>query len=292
MKVIQINAVYGHGSTGVITRDIEQLCELSGIECYVVSPDPNVFEAKRGYQIGCTFEHKLHALLSRINGKQAYFSRWATKRLLAYIDKIQPDIVHLHNLHSNYIHLNMLLRYLADRDIRTVVTLHDCWFYTGGCFHYTMVGCKRWLESCGKCPLKKHDTPSYFKDSSSEILADRKKYLLAIPRLIVTGVSEWISNEAKRTFFSNTMIQTIRNGVDLSIFKPTTSNIRQRLGLDGKYIILGPASKWLQPVNKSVFKYFIEYIPIFKSMRIACFGRLSQRAESSYSKVISLSTTP
>lgn len=260
MKVLQVNAVYGHGSTGVIVRDIERLCVQTGIISYVASPDVNVKKANRGYLIGNVFDHKLHALLSRIAGKQAYFSRWATKRLLAYIDKIKPDIVHLHNLHSNYIHLNMLLGYLAKKNIRTVITLHDCWFYTGGCFHYTADVCSKWLERCGNCPKRRKDTPAFLYDASASILADRKKYLLAIPRLTVTGVSEWISNEAIRTFLANCPIVTIHNGVDLTVFKPTSSDIRNRLGLADKYVILGPASKWLQPVNKHVLDYFVEHM--------------------------------
>ena len=256
MKVLQINAVYGHGSTGTIVRDIEQLCSAKGIECLVASPDPAVRQAKRGYVIGNTIDHKLHAALSRIYGKQAYYSRCATRSLLKYMDREQPDIVHLHNLHSNYIHLNMLLDYLAKRDIITIVTLHDCWFYTGGCFHYANAGCYRWLEKCGNCPKQKLDTPAHLKDCSAQILADRRKYLLAIPRLTVTGVSEWIASEARRTFLKDTKVVTIHNGVDLNVFKPTPSDFRQRLGLEGKYVILGPASKWLSDVNKEVLDKF------------------------------------
>lgn len=256
MKVLQINAVYGHGSTGTIVRDIEQLCSAKGIECLVASPDPAVRQAKRGYVIGNTIDHKLHAALSRIYGKQAYYSRCATRSLLKYMDREKPDIVHLHNLHSNYIHLNMLLDYLAKRDIITIVTLHDCWFYTGGCFHYANAGCYRWLEKCGNCPKQKLDTPAHLKDCSAQILADRRKYLLAIPRLTVSGVSEWIASEARRTFLKDTKVVTIHNGVDLNVFKPTPSDFRQRLGLEGKYVILGPASKWLSDVNKEVLDKF------------------------------------
>src|SRR5574344_1682742 len=143
MRIIQINAVYGQGSTGTIVRDIEHLCFDSGIECYVASPDPKVREAKHGYVIGNTLDHKIHALLSRIHGKQAYYSHIPTRNLIRWIDERKPEIVHLHNLHSNYIHLNMLLHYLAERDIKTIVTLHDCWFITGGCFHYTAAGCNK-----------------------------------------------------------------------------------------------------------------------------------------------------
>lgn len=256
MRILQINAVYGHGSTGTIVRDIEQLCYAEGIECLVASPDPAVRQAKHGFVIGNTIDHKLHAALSRIYGKQAYYSRCATRALLKYMDREKPDIVHLHNLHSNYIHLNMLLDYLAKRDIITIVTLHDCWFYTGGCFHYANAECYRWLEKCGNCPKQKLDTPALLKDCSAQILADRKKYLLAIPRLVVTGVSDWIANEARRTFLADTKLVTIRNGIDLNVFKPTPSDFRQRLGLEGKYVILGPASKWLSDVNKEVLDKF------------------------------------
>lgn len=256
MKVLQINAVYGHGSTGTIIRDIEHLCELSGIECYIASPDPQVREAKRGYIIGNTLDHKLHALFSRIHGKQAYYSHIPTRQLLYWIDKVKPNIVHLHNLHSNYIHLNMLLRYLAKKNIRTIITLHDCWFYTGGCYHYTADGCQGWLSQCGICPKEKRDPASFFSKASAQILADRKKYFLSIPQLVVTGVSHWISDEARRTFFHNTKIITIHNGIDMNVFKPTSSDIRSRLSLEDKYIILGPASKWLDSINKEVLLSF------------------------------------
>lgn len=256
MKVLQINAVYGHGSTGVIVRDIELLCEQSGIECYVASPDIKVRESNRGYVIGNTFDHKLHALMSRLHGKQAYFSHIPTKNLLHWMDKVRPDIVHLHNLHSNYINLNMLLDYLAKKDIRTIITLHDCWFYTGGCFHYTSAGCSGWLKKCGICPKGKSDPIASFSKKTTQILADRKKGLLSIPRLTVTGVSDWISGEARKTFLCNCKIVTIHNGVDLTVFKPTPSDLRKRLNLEGKYVILGPASKWLHPVNREVLEKF------------------------------------
>ena len=257
MKVLQINAVYGQGSTGTIVRDIEHRCEQSGIECYVASPDLKVREAKRHYVIGNILDHKAHAFFSRIYGKQAYYSHIPTVKFLRWIDEIKPDIVHLHNLHSNYIHLNMLLDYLAKNDIRTVVTMHDCWFYTGGCFHYTAACCTKWLTDCNKCPKKKSDTPAYLTKKSAEILADRKKFLLAIPHLYVTGVSEWMAHEAMKTFLKNTPNYVIPNGIDMTIFKPSESDFRAKLNLENKYVILGPANKWLSSVNKEVLVNFI-----------------------------------
>lgn len=258
MILIEINAVYGHGSTGTIVRDIEYLCEKSGIVCYVASPDSNVCKALRGYEIGTKLDHKLHALLARINGKQAYFSHIPTRNLLKWMDEINPDIVHLHVLHSNFININMLLSYVAKKNIRTIITLHDCWFFTGGCSHYLSSGCNQWLSNCKTCPRKNSDTPAYLSKHSSQMLADRKRYINAIPRVTIVGASEWIANECKRSVLSGCDIRYIHNGFDLDIFKPTDSDIRKRYGLEGKYVILAPATKWYLPINKPTLDYFLD----------------------------------
>lgn len=256
MKVLQVNATYGLGSTGTIVRDLKDCCEANGIECHVAYARTTE-KVERGYKIGNWFSNKMHALLSRVAGKQAYFSYLPTLRFIRHMKQLQPDVVHLHNLHANYINLPMLLKHLADNDIRTIITLHDCWWYTGGCFHYTAAGCNKWLDKCGNCPKRTDDTPAYLYDRSAEILEDKKQLLLAIPRLTVIGVSEWISNEARKSFLASKEIMTIRNGIDLTVFKPTQSDFKEKLGLEGKYVILGPASKWLDPINKEVLDYFV-----------------------------------
>ena len=93
MRILQINAVYGVGSTGVIVRDIHELCLEKGIESYVAYSTSNILpgEIKNGYKIGNKLDKKLHALLCRINGKQAYFSRGSTKKLIKHIKEIKPD---------------------------------------------------------------------------------------------------------------------------------------------------------------------------------------------------------
>lgn len=257
MKVLQINAIYGSLSTGTIMKNI-QVCSLSyGIEAYVSFPKGFGTSDKWSYEIGNTLDHKLHAALSRIAGRQAYFSSIATNGLLRYIDTLTPDIIHLHNLHSNYINLNMLLKYLAKQDIITVITMHDCWYFTGGCFHYTNAGCDRWQHGCGNCPKKKLDTPALFYDASASMLKDRAKYLNGISRLCIVGCSEWVSNECRKSVLRNKNIRTIHNGFNLDIFHPVESDWRKRLDIKDKFVILGPAGKWLSAVNKSTYEYFV-----------------------------------
>lgn len=263
MRVLHINAVYGVGSTGVIMEDIHKLSMENGIESYAAysTTRKKSDEITNGYVIGKNLGKKLHAVLCRINGKQAYFSSMATKKLLKHMDKIKPDIVHLHNLHSNYINLNMLLKYLAKNNISVVITLHDCWFYTGGCFHYTNAKCDKWLKECGSCPKKRQDTPAYALDKSRQILRDRAKYFGMIKDLTVVGVSEWITAEGTRTFLKGRRALAIHNGIDTDFFVPTESDLRKELGLDNKFVVLGMSNKWLDPVNKDALEYFSQNLP-------------------------------
>ena len=80
MKVLQINATYGVGSTGVIVKDIHELALKEGVESYVAYSSSTMpsSEIVNGYKIGTAFEKKLHALFCRINGMQGYFSRYST----------------------------------------------------------------------------------------------------------------------------------------------------------------------------------------------------------------------
>lgn len=261
MKILQINAVYGYGSTGIITKDIMECALQSGIESFVAYPKGLGEAEKNFYEIGNVIDRKLHAILCRIGGKQAYYSRCATHRLIHYIDTIQPDIVHLHNLHSNYIYLNLLLKYLAEKQIKTVVTMHDCWYFTGGCFHYTAVGCKRWQNGCGRCIKQRQDIPAYLYDASSFVLKDRIKYFSAIPNITFVGVSKWTANEMRKSMLRDVgNVTYIYNGIDIQVFYPRESNLKTKLGLEGKKVILAPASKWLSSISKPAFDHFAKQL--------------------------------
>ena len=76
---------------------------------------------------------------------------------------------------NKYLDTNILLEYLEHESIHTVITLHDCWFFTGKCFHYQVAKCDRFKDSCGDCPLIKKDVPSWFFDPTAKVLSDKKK---------------------------------------------------------------------------------------------------------------------
>ena len=269
MRILQVNAIYGSKSTGTIVKDIDLLLQSKGHESYVAFQKSTEVPTN-GYKIGNKLDYKIHALLTRLLGKQGYFSIASTKKFSKYIDKIKPDIVHLHNLHSNYINLNMLLKYLEYKNIHTVITLHDCWFFTGKCSHYQVAKCDKFKDSCGDCPLLKKDVPSWFFDPTTKVLSDKKKLFNNIKSLTVVGVSNWISSEAKKGIFKDNDVVTIHNGVDINIFRPTPSEMREKLGLKDEFVILGSADKWLNPLNRQVFNYILSNIT--PDMKMVIFG--------------------
>lgn len=259
MKIVQINAVHGYGSTGVIVRDLQDICIKNGIEC-LVAYSQSKGGVNNGYKMGNVLSNKLHAVLSRISGKQGYFSTLSTFHFLSFLDKYKPDIIHLHNLHGCYINLPILLKYAVKREISVVVSLHDCWFYTGGCSHYTAVGCMKWLEHCGDCPKRYQETPAYFRDGSSKILSDRRTLFGNIKNLVAVGVSKWITEEAHKTVFKDARCIVIHNGIDTDFFHPVDSDFRSKNNLADKKVILAPANKWFLEINRETFDYFASHL--------------------------------
>lgn len=244
MRIIHINAIHEEKSTGRICKELSVIAEQQGHEssvAYATGP-----ETGTGFHIGSDFDQKRHALLSRITGKQGYYSKHATEELVEYLTDQRPDIVHLHNLHSNYLHFETLFSWLSKTDTATVMTLHDCWFYTGKCTHYSKTGCDRWMTGCGSCPRLALDNPSWVFDRTAEMWTDKKRWFEQIPRLAVVGVSDWITNEARLSFLGQApILRRIYNWVDTSLFHPRdTSVLRHRLGLEDRYILLGVASSW------------------------------------------------
>lgn len=287
MKVLHINAVSGIRSTGRICSEINECLKENGHKGYIAYSDG--IEA-RGYKIGWILDRKIHALLSRISGKQGYFSRIETYRLLKYIKFLGPDIIHLHNLHGNYINIKMLLKYIVNNNISTVITLHDCWFFTGKCFHYTVEGCYKWKDECKHCPRIHKDNPSWFFDRSKQMYRDKRELLGKIKNLAIVGVSDWITAEARQSFLRDAKIITrIYNWADFDIFKPVYSgDLLRDMNLEYKFIILGVASIWTADKGLAKFIRLSKILP--KNMVIILIGKIKEKMED-YKNIIHIRET-
>lgn len=277
MKIVQINAVYKKSSTGRTTMELHYVLRTQEIESYVFAADSPV-EEENVFLIGNQGDRKIHALLSRASGLQGYFSHGATRKLISQLEQIEPDVVHLRNLHGNYIHLPMLMDYLQKNKSAVVVTLHDCWFFTGKCCHYTEDSCLRWKESCGHCPALHKWNKSWLFDRSRKMLKDKKNWFTGIHRLAVVGVSDWITNEARQSLLgSASIVRRIYNWIDLDVFKPQdTAALRQKLGLKSEFVVLGVSQVWDEKKGFSVFLDLARQMPDIKVLLV---GAVPEGAE-------------
>lgn len=221
MRVLQINSVCDFGSTGRTTRELADYIEQQGHECYVAYGH-GTSTYHKCFKIGSRLENHLHnALFTRLLGLHGYGTRRGTKRLINWIKEIKPDIVHLRNLHANYLNFPMLFDYLAESQIPVIFTLHDCFNFTGKCAHYTAIRCYKWQAECKECPTYRHCVaPSAFFDMSHKLFQQKKYYYERMNNLTVVAVSKWLACEAKKSamFASASKITYIYNWIDYTKF--------------------------------------------------------------------------
>lgn len=249
MKIVQLNERCGSGSTGKICVAVSKKLSERGIENYILYSS-----GQSDYPLGLKYmtpwESKFQALKSRFFGNFGFNSQAATRRLLRILDEIQPDIIHLHNLHGHNCHLGMLFRYIKQKRIKVFWTFHDCWAFTGYCPHYDMAGCDKWKTGCGACPLRRHY--SWFFDRSRNNFENKKRLFTDADLTIITP-SQWLANQVKQSFLHKCEVKVIHNGIDLALFSPRQSDFREKYKCQDKYIVLGVSYIWCRQKGLDVF---------------------------------------
>lgn len=241
LKIVQINTV-PNGSTGSIMMSIHRQLTKDGYDSYVVwgrgRKAENDHEINMNDKIGVYF----HVLYSRLTGKTGFASKKATKKLLNKLDKIKPDIIHLHNVHGYYINIKLLFDYINRNNIKTVWTLHDCWAFTGHCCNFESTNCKCWNGE--KC-INIKSYPKALINNSIESYREKQKIINSINKITFITPSIWLKNTAKKSFIRNKKIIVIPNGINTNVFKNYNNNNFKKIhNIDNKKIILGVASLW------------------------------------------------
>ncbi len=247
MKVLIINSVCGYGSTGKIVSDIYNVLKKDGHDVKVAYG----FGKARGVnqddliRINNKFGYYCHNVLTRLTDRTGFYSHIQTKILIKKIKKFEPDVIHLHNLHGFYINIKDLFNYLSKSNIPIIWTLHDCWAMTGHCTHFSYEECNKWMEGCHNCPLKKEYPKSLFFDNSTKNFNQKKALFTSVNNMTIATPSDWLSNIVRSSYLSKFEVLTVRNGLDLDIFKPVKSSFREKNKISSdKKIILAVANVW------------------------------------------------
>lgn len=253
-KVLSIN-LGNFGSTGRIMDGISKAAVNEQYIAYQAYPNNKYSRSKGKYDIIiCSgLSEKVYQKLAFYTGYNGCFSLFATSLFLIKVSIIGPSIIHLHNLHNNYINLPLLFRYIKICQIPVIWTLHDCWAFTGQCPHFTLVKCDKWKTGCHDCPQYRNYPSSYF-DRTKVMYKLKKKWFTNVKNMTIVTPSQWLADLVKQSFLKDYPVRVINNGIDLSIFKPMPNDFRKKYAIpEDKYIVLGVAFGWEKRKGLDVF---------------------------------------
>jgi len=257
MKVLQINSVCGVGSTGRIATDIASKLRENNIESYIAYGRKTSIDNDHTLRIGTKLDCYVHAGLTRLFDTHALLgSRKATNNFIEQIKKIDPDVIHLHNIHGYYINVKILFDYLKKSGKPVVWTLHDCWSFTGHCAYFSYAQCDKWMDECHKGPQKKSYPASVFLDNSKRNYHIKRELFTSLENMTIVIPSHWLADLVEQSFLSRYPVKIINNGIDTDVFKPVAGeSVLEKYKIGHKFIILGVANIWDQ---RKGLNHFIE----------------------------------
>ena len=257
MKVLHINYFDNFGGAAKAAYRLHLALLENGIDSKILVQEkesndsdiigPNIIEKYYGKLRFRVDRYKLR----KYKSKYKYFFS-ASNTPFSYIpykiNKISPDILHLHWFHINMFTIKDLLK------IKTPIiwTVHDMWGLSGGCF--VSINCNKFKKECGKCHILKSTNPN---DISNKLFKEKKSIYKNLDITIVSP-SKWLKREFEELkVFKN--IINIPNITDInSYFKLNNKiNLRKKYNIPiDKKAILFTAMR-IDDINKG-FQYLEE----------------------------------
>ena len=275
MKILQVNCVYDQGSTGKLTRDLHHGLLESGIDsvvCYgrgETSKDPGV------YKICREMYSKVNNLFSRMTGLMYGNCYFSTRKLIHRIEQEKPDIVHLQCINGYFVNIYKLLTWLKEHRIKTVLTLHAEFMYTGNCGY--ALDCEKWRTGCGNCPRLKKETKSWFFDRTAKSHRLMKKAFSGFEKdLTVVSVSPWLKERAESSSMLNRMKhEVILNGIDTSMFHYSNDvDIREKYDIREKKLVFHATPSFVDdPAHLKGGWYLLELAKRMPDIRFLVAGK-------------------
>ncbi len=225
MNVLQINTTDTRGGAAKVAYSIKQELEKNGHTTSMFvgqkySSDPNVH-----------ILNNKKSFFGKVRTKMAYWLAndidvFSSDHILKTKEFKKADIIHSHNLHSNYFNLRTLEKISRIKPV--VWTFHDMWPITAHCAH-SFDGQNK-DTGFFTCPSL---------DIYPQIAWHNEKYLEKIKSKIyknsnfhIVTPSQWLANKVNQSILKNKPISVIYNGIDTSIFRPyNKQECRKSLGL-------------------------------------------------------------
>lgn len=240
MKNIAIINNGDAGSTGNIAKNLNRSLSVKGYNCIFCYGRGEGGNNEDTYRIDSDFELKCHALLTRITGRQGFYSKRATLRLLKLFKSREVDTIYIVCIHGYYINEKRLYKFVADNHIRLIHIMIDEYAFTGKCAYCN--NCNFFLNGCGHCPHKKEYPASQFVDGSSAAFDMKKKAYSKLDNAIFVGPQFVVDQAKKSPLFSenkNIKLGVLDEAIDMDIYYPRdTKTLRESLCIEASKIII------------------------------------------------------
>lgn len=237
MKILQINCVYGHGSTGAITAAIHRALLASGHDSVVLYGRGAVSDEAHTKKVCSELYAKANRLHAWLSGDRYGGCALSTQRIIRRIEAERPDVVHLQCINGNFVNISRLVAWLNRKQIPTVLTLHAEFMYTANCSH--SVDCDQWRTGCGDCPRLREATRSIAPDHTRRAFRRFQRAFAGFgDRLTVVSVSPWLRDRAASSpILGGLRHEVILNGVDTEVFSPRSDAPRTEFAAAGEKLV-------------------------------------------------------
>src|SRR2546423_2442295 len=179
------------------------------------------------------------------------------------------DVVHLHTV-ADWFDVPRWLESLPP-GIGVVISLHDMWHVSGGCFLYR--GCDLYSDTCSPCPIL--TTP--FNRFLAKDEQRRKLHAYRDRRAQFVANSQWLGGLAQQSAIVKASggLRVIPPGIDTTIFKPQDKSLcRKHLGLPESAFVIVTGGASLTDTNKNVPWLFeqLSHLPDLPGVIVLTFG--------------------
>lgn len=259
MKVLQVNCVYGEGSTGKIVAELHKQLLDAGMESVVCYGRGKKNTQEGIYKTCGELYSKVNHFNAKIRGQLYGGCHHSTRKLCSVIKREKPDVVHLQCINGFFVNIWSLLEWLKKNNIKTVLTLHAEFMYTANCGHAR--DCERWKSGCGHCPQLKTDIRSFGIDGTNSSWKKMRRAFEGFSHnLIVVSVSPWLKMRAMQSpFLADIEHCVVMNGLDTDVFyRRNTETLRQRYPEDKKLVLFATTCLTDKPDDLKGGRYVIE----------------------------------
>lgn len=265
MKILQVNVVYNTGSTGKIAYDIHTELKKQNIESIVCYGRGEALHEKNIHKVCGELYSDLNHFWANLSGVLYGGCLLSTNKLISIIKNEKPDIVHLHCLNGYFVNIYRLVAWLKKHHVKTVLTLHAEFMYTGGCSH--SIDCNQWSDckGCGhaKCPRYRSDMKVWFFDRSRTMWRRMKRAFEGFDEgLVVSSVSPWLMERASRSpILYKKKHCVILNGIDTGLFRAydgeSAAKLKKELGIGNEKVIFHATACFSNDINHIKGGYYI-----------------------------------